>query len=235
MDESKQELKQKKKEAKAQIKDLKRQQKDNRKEISRIKEESGQSHPSAVLTAVLVLIFLLILIALIKLDVGGFGSKVLGPVIGDVPYVNKILPSSAQMEPVSGNATAKNDTTEEEAEKKTTEETTEATTQAATTRAPKEQEEESSDGNSAGDSAGAGNTNAASSNTTNLDSTLQTYVDTYNSMDAKSAAPILEGMSGDYDLVAEILVNLEPQKRADILAAMSTNNAAKIMKIMERL
>lgn len=89
MDESKKELKQRKKEAKAQIKDLKRQQKDNRKEISRIKEESGQSHPSAMLTLVLVIVFLLILICLIKLDVGGFGSKVLGPVIGDVPYVNK--------------------------------------------------------------------------------------------------------------------------------------------------
>ena len=60
MDEAKKELKQKKKEAKAQIKDLKRQQKDNRKEISRIKEESGQSHPSAVLTIILVFIFLLI-------------------------------------------------------------------------------------------------------------------------------------------------------------------------------
>jgi flagellar motility protein MotE (MotC chaperone) len=42
-------------------------------------------------------------------------------------------------------------------------------------------------------------------------------------------------MSGDYQLVAEILVNLDAQKRAEILAAMSTNNAAKIMKIMERL
>lgn len=234
MDENKKELKQKKKEAKAQIKDLKRQQKDNRKEISRIKEESGQSHPSAVLTIVLVLIFLLILIILIKLDVGGFGSKVLGPVIGDVPYVNKILPSSAQMEVVSGNATAKNDTTEDKADEKTTEETTEATTQAATTRAPKnsDTETEGSSGSSGGSAASAAGT---SSNTSTLDPTLQTYVDTYNSMDAKSAAPILEGMSGDYHLVAEILVNLEPQKRADILAAMSTNNAAKIMKIMERM
>lgn len=233
MDEAKKELKQKKKEAKAQIKDLKRQQKDNRKEISRIKEESGQSHPSAVLTIILVFIFLLILVLLIKLDVGGFGSKVLGPVIGDVPYVNKILPASAQME-VSGNATAKNDTTEDQADNNTTEATTQATTQAATTRAPKQ--EEASNGDGAGSSgssdSGAG---GGASNTSNLDPTLQTYVDTYNSMEAKSAAPILEGMSGDYHLVAEILVNLEPQKRADILAAMSTNNAAKIMKIMERM
>ena len=32
---------------------------------------------------------------LIKLDVGGFGSGVLAPVIKDVPYLNKILPDSA--------------------------------------------------------------------------------------------------------------------------------------------
>lgn len=35
---------------------------------------------------------------LIKLDVGGFGSGVLAPVIKDVPYLNKILPDSVTEE-----------------------------------------------------------------------------------------------------------------------------------------
>lgn len=47
---------------------------------------------SAVVIALIILIWLGIFIVLIKLDVGGFGSKVLSPVLKDVPVVNKILP-----------------------------------------------------------------------------------------------------------------------------------------------
>lgn len=51
-------------------------------------------------TIIIILIWLAIFAMLIKLDVGGFGSGVLAPVIKDVPYLNKILPDSA-MEEVS--------------------------------------------------------------------------------------------------------------------------------------
>lgn len=43
-------------------------------------------------TIIIVLIWLAIVVMLIKMDVGGFGSEVLGPVIKNVPYVNQILP-----------------------------------------------------------------------------------------------------------------------------------------------
>ena len=46
-------------------------------------------------TIIIILIWLAIFAMLIKLDVGGFGSGVLAPVIKDVPYLNKILPDSA--------------------------------------------------------------------------------------------------------------------------------------------
>lgn len=46
-------------------------------------------------TIIIILIWLAIFVMLIKLDVGGFGSGVLAPVIKDVPYLNKILPDSA--------------------------------------------------------------------------------------------------------------------------------------------
>lgn len=45
-------------------------------------------------TLIIVLIWLAIIVLLIKWDVGGFGSTVLGPVLKDVPYVNQILPES---------------------------------------------------------------------------------------------------------------------------------------------
>lgn len=41
---------------------------------------------------VIIVIWFAIIVLLIKMDVGGFGSEVLGPVIKNVPYVNKVLP-----------------------------------------------------------------------------------------------------------------------------------------------
>ena len=46
----------------------------------------------AVATIVIIAIWLGILALLVMLDVGGFGSTVLYPILKDVPYVNKILP-----------------------------------------------------------------------------------------------------------------------------------------------
>ncbi|MDE7313752.1 MAG: hypothetical protein K2N87_19365 [Eubacterium sp.] len=46
----------------------------------------------ALATIVIIAIWLGILALLVRLDVGGFGSTVLYPILKDVPYVNKILP-----------------------------------------------------------------------------------------------------------------------------------------------
>ncbi len=53
---------------------------------------------SAVIIALIILIWLGIFLVLIKLDVGGFGSKVLSPVLKDVPVINKILPDISDEE-----------------------------------------------------------------------------------------------------------------------------------------
>lgn len=45
-------------------------------------------------TIIIILIWLAIIAILIKLDVGGFGSGVLAPVIKNVPYLNRILPDT---------------------------------------------------------------------------------------------------------------------------------------------
>lgn len=56
-------------------------------------EQEGSSIPIVLTTIAIVGIWLLILCVLINLDVGGFGSGVLKPVLKDVPVINKILPS----------------------------------------------------------------------------------------------------------------------------------------------
>ena len=54
-------------------------------------EDSG-ALSIVLVTVFIVIVWLAILALLIKLDIGGFGSGVLEPVLKDVPYVNRILP-----------------------------------------------------------------------------------------------------------------------------------------------
>lgn len=56
---------------------------------------------SAAITALIVIIWLGIFMVLIKLDVGGFGSSVLSPILKDVPVINNILPETNDSE-ISG-------------------------------------------------------------------------------------------------------------------------------------
>ena len=65
-----------------------------------LEEETSLGSKIAVffVTLIIFIIWLAIIVLLIKWDVGGFGSGVLGPVLKDVPYVNKILPDSVTEE-----------------------------------------------------------------------------------------------------------------------------------------
>ena len=55
-------------------------------------EEGGSRLAVFFVTLVIVVIWLAILALLIKMDVGGFGSTVMRPLLKDVPYLNRILP-----------------------------------------------------------------------------------------------------------------------------------------------
>lgn len=57
-------------------------------------ESTGSKIAVFFVTLIIILIWIAIIVLLIKWDVGGFGSTVLGPVLKDVPYVNRILPDS---------------------------------------------------------------------------------------------------------------------------------------------
>lgn len=95
---------------KAEKKQLQKEQKDQKKaaklrakeiaaEEEELYEEDEQGGGSVFLvTFVIVLIWIAILCLVIKLDLGGFGSNVLAPVLKDVPVLNLILPNSTDVE-----------------------------------------------------------------------------------------------------------------------------------------
>lgn len=65
-------------------------------DLENTEEEEGSSSKLAValVTLVIIIVWLAILSLLIKWDVGGFGSTVMRPLLKDIPYVNRILPDS---------------------------------------------------------------------------------------------------------------------------------------------
>lgn len=88
-----------KKAEKAKKKAEKKKEKEEKDELE-LEEETSVGGKIAIffVTLIIFIIWLAIIILLIKWDVGGFGSGVLGPVLKDVPYVNKILPESVTMQ-----------------------------------------------------------------------------------------------------------------------------------------
>lgn len=61
-------------------------------EMAEEQETVGGKLIVALATIVIIAIWLGILALLVRLDVGGFGSTVLYPILKDVPYINRILP-----------------------------------------------------------------------------------------------------------------------------------------------
>ena len=93
-------LKADKKEYQKQLKEQRKEQKAKAQEFAdrtaEINGDNAGGFATIVITFLIILIWLAIMALLIKLDVGGFGSDVLAPIIGDVPYLNLILPDSAR-------------------------------------------------------------------------------------------------------------------------------------------
>lgn len=107
-------LAEEKKRIKDEKKSLKRDQKMQRKEAKRrAKEiakretelddvEEGGGLATFLATILIVAVWLAVIVIIIKLDIGGFGSNVLTPVLKDVPVVNKILPGYSILETETG-------------------------------------------------------------------------------------------------------------------------------------
>ena len=91
----KEEKKQFKQEQKAQKKEAKRRAAEIAKQEEALGEDGGSGLVTFAATLLIVALWVAVVCVVVKMDVGGFGSSVLAPILKDVPVVNKILPSTA--------------------------------------------------------------------------------------------------------------------------------------------
>lgn len=93
------EKKQLKSEQRAQRKEAKRRAKEiARREEALLEEEEGNGLLTFGATIFIVIIWLAVVCVIIKLDIGGFGSSIMTPLLKDVPVVNRILPDTSLTE-----------------------------------------------------------------------------------------------------------------------------------------
>lgn len=105
-----------KKRLQAEKKQLKKEQKEQRKEAKRRAKEiakqeedldddnEGGGLVTIGATILVVALWIAVICVIVKLDIGGFGSSVLTPILKDVPVVNRILPGNSLTETTDGEA-----------------------------------------------------------------------------------------------------------------------------------
>jgi flagellar motility protein MotE (MotC chaperone) len=92
LQEEKKRLKQEQKEAKKRAKEIARQ------EEALGADEGGNGLVTFMATILIIFLWIAVICVIVKLDVGGFGSSVLTPILKNVPVVNKILPRTSETE-----------------------------------------------------------------------------------------------------------------------------------------
>lgn len=92
------EKKQLKKDQREQKKEAKRRAKEIAQQEEALGEEEGNGLATFGATILIVFLWLAVICVIVKLDIGGFGSSVLTPILKDVPVVNKILPGMSLTE-----------------------------------------------------------------------------------------------------------------------------------------
>lgn len=99
--EAKKQIKEEKKALKREQAAQKKEAKARAKEIASREDEIDDGDAGGLsivlVTIIIIICWLAILALLIKLDVGGFGSNVMRPVLKDVPVLNKILPEESNL------------------------------------------------------------------------------------------------------------------------------------------
>lgn len=261
----KKEQKSQKKEAKKRAKELENQERELDEQI----EGTGAS--VVVVTIFIIIIWLGILCLLIKMDVGGFGSNVLKPILQDIPVVNKILPSETETETrdeqaYGGYSSLKDAVDEINRLEKQLEQmqNTNATLseQVDTMRAEMDRlktfedkqydfqeikerfyEEVVYAENGPGpeeyrkyyeemDPATADELYKQVIQSEEVSARMKDYAATFSSMEAADAADILEKMTDDLELAAEILDTLDATSRGEIMAEMDAAVAARIARLL---
>lgn len=244
----------------------------NASDLEQEDESVGSKIAVFFVTLIIILIWLAIIVLLIKWDVGGFGSTVLGPVLKNVPYVNRILPDEVLQEESTENSAYAFDSIEDAVDKIKELEIQLAEAQNASSseaqyisdleaqaselarykqeeaefEAEKEKFYEEVVFSDAApdieeyrayyesiDPANAEMIYRQVMEQTEEEEEIEEYVKTYSSMKPKEAAAIFDTMTNNLQLVADILMNMDAQSRADILGKMNSETAAKVTKIME--
>lgn len=246
--------------------------KKNKNTVDNLNKKDGIKHKVSVFLLVLLIVFiwLAIFALLIKLDVGGFGSSILRPLIKDVPIINRILPNVSdeqiayennypyksiedaiakikELEASNESLTSKNSKNKDKikeleaevAKLKTFEEN-----QLAFEKRVKEFDNNVVFGDAAPDIAeykkyyeGINPTNAEAIyrqvvEQTQYSEAVIKKADIYKNMDPAAAAAIFETMTGDIDLVSEMLLSMSAKESSAILQEMDSTAAAKITKKM---
>ena len=263
----KQEQKNQRKEAKKKAKELESQERELDEQID------GSSASVVIVTLFIILIWLGILVLLVKMDVGGFGSNVLTPILKDVPVINKILPSESTTETTKNEeayggynslkdaveqiktlekqldqAQSTNATYAEQIDTLKTEVQRLKTFEDNQVEFQKIKEQFYEEVVYAENGPGADEyrqyyeemdpTTAEALykqviQTEAADKQMQEYANTFSNMQASEAAAILGNMTDNLDLAASILKNLDVSTRGEILGAMDSTIAARIVKIMD--
>lgn len=261
----KQEQKNQRKEAKKRAKELEDQERELDEQID------GTNASVVVVTIFIIAIWLGILCLLVKMDVGGFGSNVLSPILKDIPVINKILPSETSTETTKDKSYGGYSSIKQAVDQITElEQQLEQAQNANTTYAEqiealkaevqrlqtfeknqvefqriKEQfyEEVVYADNGPGAEEYRAYYEEMDPTTAEalykqvvqeeaVSSKVKDYVSTFSNMDAANAAAILESMTDNLDLAAEILSNLSASTRGAIMGEMDPAVAARITKIM---
>lgn len=87
-----------KKEQQEQRKEAKRRAKEITKQEEALGGDEGNGLVTFGATVLIVALWIAVICVIVKLDIGGFGSSVLTPILKDVPVVNKILPGTSLTE-----------------------------------------------------------------------------------------------------------------------------------------
>ena len=268
-------LKDERKKIKNEQKAQKKEAKQRAKEISAQEaelEDEGGGVSTFLVTIVIIIIWIAILCLLVKLDVGGFGSNVLAPVLKDVPVVSKILPSEAVIstedEESYGGYTSLREAVDyirqleleleraQSASNSDSEELDELRAEVERLRTFEDKQLEfdriqtefyeeviyAENGPGAEeyqkyyetiDPTNAEYLYKQVVEQVQENAKLSSYAQAYADMEPAAAAKIFEEMTSDLDLVAKILDQMSAENRGNILAAMDSEIAARVTKIMD--
>lgn len=235
-------------------------------------DEEGGGFFTFLATLAIIAIWIGIVCVVIKLDVGGFGSNVLTPILKDVPVINKILPTPKEDDETStddyGGYTSIRDAVEQirsletqlqQAQSEIVTKDEEISTLKAEIVRLQDFEEKQIEFQSlktkffndvvysekgpgaeafiewyeAMDPTTAEYLYKQAVAEQQEDAKVQEYAETYSTMKPARAAAIFEEMPDNLNLVARILMVMEPEDRGAILAQMSPDFAAKLTKIMD--